>query len=95
MAWRGGRRVSGGRRRWGAGILESRYEGAGPPVIQKGYKIGISSDFWNRYEEDIQLAQDLGAHPCRGSCSIRRPTGRIDRQCNVVPMHPVAQPTGP
>lgn len=46
----------------GAGFLESVLEGVGPSVIEKGYKIGISSDFWNRYEEDIQLAQDLGAH---------------------------------
>ncbi len=65
-------------------------------MIQKGYKIGISSDFWNRYEEDIQLAQDLGAQPwSRGSSSIGRPADLIDRRCNVVPMHPVAQPAGP
>lgn len=46
----------------GSGFVESVLEGVGPSVIEKGYKIGISSDFWNRYEEDIQLAQDLGAH---------------------------------
>jgi len=44
----------------------ARWERAGPSVIEKGYKIGISSDFWNRYEEDIALAKGLGAHvkPC-------------------------------
>lgn len=42
----------------------ARWKRAGPSVIEKGYKIGISSDFWNRYEEDIALAKGLGAHIC-------------------------------
>lgn len=45
-----------------AGVMESTKMGAGPSVIEKGYKIGISSDFWNRYEEDIQLTKDIGEY---------------------------------
>ena len=30
-------------------------------MIEGGYKIGVASDFWNRYEQDIMLAQGLGA----------------------------------
>jgi len=54
------------------GFLESVLEGVGPSVIEKGYKIGISSDFWNRYEEDIQLAQDLGSNSFRLSIEWHR-----------------------
>ena len=30
-------------------------------MIEGGFKIGVASDFWNRYEEDIMLAKGLGA----------------------------------
>ena len=42
------------------GFVEARWDALGPSVIEKGFKIGTASDFWNRYEEDIQLAKDLG-----------------------------------
>lgn len=46
-------------------LVGCRWEKLGPSVIEKGYQIGCSSDFWNRYEEDIGIAKDLGenAHP--------------------------------
>lgn len=39
-------------------------------VRSEGVKIGQSSDFWNNYELDIELARDLGEHstitsPCK------------------------------
>lgn len=57
--------------------------GAGPPVIEKGYKIGISSDFWNRYEEDIQLSKDIGCNSFRLSLEWSRivpQQGVVDQQ---------------
>lgn len=30
----------------------------------KNTRIGEASDFWNRYEQDIQLAKDIGNHTC-------------------------------
>lgn len=43
-------------------MFDCRWEKLGPSVIEKGYRIGCSSDFWNRYEEDIGIAKDLGEH---------------------------------
>lgn len=42
-------------------------------VRSEGVKIGQSSDFWNNYELDIELARDLGEHstitsPCNCLC---------------------------
>lgn len=42
------------------GFVEARWDDLGPSVIEEGFKIGLASDFWNRYEEDIQLAKGLG-----------------------------------
>ena len=42
---------------------QARWDDLGPSVIEGGFKIGVASDFWNRYEEDILLAKGLGA--CR------------------------------
>lgn len=53
-------------------VMESTKMGAGPSVIEKGYKIGISSDFWNRYEEDIQLTKDIGCNSFRLSLEWSR-----------------------
>jgi hypothetical protein len=41
--------------------MQARWDDLGPSVIEGGYKIGVASDFWNRYEEDIMLAKGLGA----------------------------------
>ena len=52
-----------------------RWEKLGPSVIEKGYRIGCSSDFWNRYEEDIGIAKDLGEHiPSRPATRRLQPT---------------------
>jgi len=40
---------------------KARWDDLGPSVIEGGFKIGVASDFWNRYEEDIMLAKGLGA----------------------------------
>lgn len=53
-------------------VMDGAYMGAGPSVIEKGYKIGISSDFWNRYEEDIKLTKDLGCNSFRLSLEWSR-----------------------
>lgn len=42
------------------GFIETRWDGLGPSVIEEGFRIGLASDFWNRYEEDVQLAKELG-----------------------------------
>lgn len=38
----------------------SSWKKLGKSVIKNGEMIGVSSDFWNNYESDIQLAKDLG-----------------------------------
>lgn len=38
----------------------SAFKKVGKSVIKGGRMIGVSSDFWNNYEQDIQLAKDLG-----------------------------------
>ena len=52
-----------------SGINPSNHDGTtahsswnklGKSVIKNGEMIGMSSDFWNNYEQDIQLAKDLG-----------------------------------
>ncbi len=47
-------------------IVEAKWPKLGPSKIVKNTRIGEASDFWNRYEQDIQLAKDLGAtkSPC-------------------------------
>ena len=41
-------------------LAQARWDDLGPSVIEGGFKIGVASDFWNRYEEDIMLAKGLG-----------------------------------
>lgn len=41
-------------------LYEARFREKGPSVIMKGFKIGVGSDFWNLYEDDIKLAAGLG-----------------------------------
>ena len=41
-------------------VVEAKWPKLGPSKIQKNERIGIASDFWNRYEEDILLAKDIG-----------------------------------
>ena len=53
------------------GFLEARWDGLGPSVIENGFKIGVASDFWNRYAEDIELARGLGAWGTMNSHWIR------------------------
>ena len=42
-------------------VVEAKWPKLGPSKIQKNSRIGKASDFWNRYEEDILLAKDIGA----------------------------------
>ena len=44
-----------------ATVVAATWEKLGPSKIVKNQRIGVASDFWNRYEEDIQLAKDLSA----------------------------------
>ena len=41
-------------------LIEAKWPKLGPSKIVKNTRIGVASDFWNRYEEDIQLAKDIG-----------------------------------
>ena len=41
-------------------LIEAEFPKLGPSKIQKNARIGKASDFWNRYEQDIKLAADLG-----------------------------------
>ena len=43
-----------------AGVVETSFRKLGPSVIVKDSRIGKSSDFWNRFKEDIKRAKDLG-----------------------------------
>jgi len=52
-------------------FVEARWDELGPSVIEEGYKIGMASDFWNRYEEDIQLAKGLGVMNDASSIACR------------------------
>lgn len=58
-----------------------RWERLGPSVIEKGYKIGISSDFWNRYEEDIGISKELCRVLTRSSAAIRRQVATMWTAC--------------
>ena len=40
-----------------AAVVAATWEKLGPSKIVKNQRIGVASDFWNRYEEDIQLAK--------------------------------------
>ena len=44
-------------------LLEAEFPKLGPSKIQKNARIGKASDFWNRYEQDIKLAANLGDSP--------------------------------
>lgn len=44
-----------------APVVAATWENLGPSKTVKNQRIGVASDFWNRYEEDIQLAKDLSA----------------------------------
>ena len=41
-------------------VVEAKWPKLGPSKIVKNTRIGVASDFWNRYEEDIQLSKDIG-----------------------------------
>ena len=41
--------------------VQVKWPKLGPSKIVKNFRIEEASDFWNRYEQDIQLAKDLGA----------------------------------
>ena len=41
-------------------VVEAKWPKLGPSKIVKNTRIGKASDFWNRYEQDIQLAKDIG-----------------------------------
>ena len=41
-------------------VVEAKFPKLGPSKIQKNARIGLASDFWNRYEQDILLAKDIG-----------------------------------
>ena len=47
----------------GDGVVAATWENLGPSKIVGDQRIGVASDFWNRYEEDIQLAKDIRARP--------------------------------
>lgn len=56
----------------------SSFKKLGKSVIKNGEMIGVSSDFWNNYEQDIKLAKDLGTNLSAGpfvttwpGCNIR------------------------
>ena len=57
-------------------MVEAKWPKLGPSKIQKNARIGIASDFWNRYEEDILLAKDIGPTSTRFPCSLT-PMGRF------------------
>jgi hypothetical protein len=42
-------------------VVEAKWPKLGPSKIVNNTRIGCASDFWNRYEQDIQLAKDIGA----------------------------------
>ena len=46
-------------------LIEAEFPKLGPSKIQKNARIGKASDFWNRYEQDIKLAADLGTKACQ------------------------------
>ncbi len=47
----------------GDAVVAATWENLGPSKIVRDQRIGVASDFWNRYEEDIQLAKDVRACP--------------------------------
>jgi beta-glucosidase/6-phospho-beta-glucosidase/beta-galactosidase len=47
------------------GEHEARRSLLGRPTIAEGATCGVASDFWNRYDEDIQRAADLGSNCLR------------------------------
>lgn len=53
-------------------LYEARFREKGPSVIMKGFKIGVGSDFWNLYEDDIKLAAGLGCNSMRISIEWSR-----------------------
>ena len=66
-------------------FIGCRWEKLGPSVIEKGYRIGCSSDFWNRYEEDIGIAKDLGERSTPWPASRRlQLTAAPTRSCLLV-----------
>lgn len=63
-------------------LIEAEFPKLGPSKIQKNARIGKASDFWNRYEQDIKLAADLGDSP-RSAPAVTSPT--CDMTCTVQP----------
>ena len=60
---------------------QARWDDLGPSVIEGGFKIGVASDFWNRYEEDILLAKGLGV---RRDCFVHARRSIADSR---LPLH--------
>jgi beta-glucosidase/6-phospho-beta-glucosidase/beta-galactosidase len=53
------------------------------PTIHNGDRCGTSSDFWNRYEEDLERARSLGSNCFRLSLEWHRiepARGQIDME---------------
>ena len=42
--------------------VHSSWNRMGKSVVMKNERIGVSSDFWNNYAQDIRLARELGRH---------------------------------
>lgn len=48
------------RRQHDGTTMHATWRKLGKSVIKNAEMIGVSSDFWNNYEQDIKLAKDLG-----------------------------------
>ncbi|CAL8471442.1 g10984 [Coccomyxa elongata] len=53
-------------------VVEAKLPKLGPSKIVKNTRIGVASDFWNRYEQDIQLSKDIGCNSFRLSLEWSR-----------------------
>ncbi len=42
--------------------VHSSWNRMGKSVVMNNERIGVSSDFWNNYAQDIRLAKELGMH---------------------------------
>ncbi|KAL4422104.1 hypothetical protein ABPG77_003389, partial [Micractinium sp. CCAP 211/92] len=53
-------------------VFERQRNCLGMPTIAGGHRIGTSCDFWNRYEEDLELAASMGSNCFRISLEWSR-----------------------
>ncbi|KAK9814269.1 hypothetical protein WJX72_003165 [[Myrmecia] bisecta] len=53
-------------------IVQADWPKLGPSTMKEGFQIGKSSDFWNRYKQDIQLCKDIGCNSFRLSLEWSR-----------------------